>query len=194
MTGDSPRIVLASNSPRRHDLLASLGVAFDVRAAHIDETPWPGEAAIDYVSRLAVEKCRAVEAEDDVLVIAADTTVDVDGVIFGKPESEDDARRMLRALSGRDHDVHTGVAMRIGSALRSTTVTTTVTMTAFDDRAIDWYLSTGEPFDKAGAYAMQGAAAVLVAGINGSVSNVVGLPMPTVRSLALDLGVDVFER
>ena len=148
-------VVLASASPRRRQLLAQFGFPFEVRPAHIDETPRPGEQPTGYVERVAREKAVAV-ARPGELVIAADTTVDLAGEIFGKPEDDDDARRMLRRLSGRDHEVHTGIALAVHGRLVSTVETTVVSMATISEAQIDWYVATGEPADKAGGYAVQG--------------------------------------
>ncbi len=182
------RVLLASASPRRRDLLAQLGVSFEVVAPAIDETALPGESPVPYVRRLAVAKADAVGAADDVLVIAADTTVDLDGRILGKPVDAEDAAAMLRAMSGRTHRVHTAVAVRHGVAEAGEVTTTMVTMTPIGATAIQWYVSTGEPFDKAGGYAVQGAGGVFVEGIRGSVSNVIGLPLHVLVRLAAEVG------
>jgi septum formation protein len=171
------RIVLASASPRRSDLLRSLGLDFVVEAMDIDESELPGEDPVTYVRRVASEKAMAFAARPDDLVIAADTTVDVDGQILAKPEDEADARRMLRLISGRSHLVHTGVAVRRGGQVVAAVATTSVTVVSISDAQLDWYIGTGEPFGKAGAYALQGAAAILVDRVAGSVSNVIGLPL-----------------
>lgn len=186
------RLVLASSSPRRRELLRQLGVRFEVRAAHVDETPRPNEPPVAYVERLAREKALAV-ARPDEIIIGADTTVVLDGEILGKPEDEDDARRMLRNLSGRTHAVLSGVALVSDGRIDAAVETTTVTMTELDDRSIEWYLATGEPFDKAGAYALQGAGGVFVTSVTGSVSNVIGLPLSVVRSLAERQNFDFFR-
>jgi septum formation protein len=183
------RVVLASTSPRRHDLLASIGVRFTVREPDIDESPLAGEAPVAYVTRLASAKAAAVPAAPDELVIAADTTVDLDSEILGKPVDDREAALMLRRLSGRTHRVHTGVAVCLDGVERVETCTTLVTFDVLDDAAIEWYISTGEPVGKAGAYALQGAGAVLVSGVEGSVSNVIGLPMHVVVQLAARSGV-----
>ncbi|WP_420451229.1 Maf family protein [Ilumatobacter sp.] len=181
-------VVLASRSPRRRDLLASIGLEFEVRPADVDETPRPVEDPADYVRRLSLDKSGAVRAD---VVIAADTTVDVDGRILGKPDDDDDVRRMLRTLSGRTHRVRTGVTVVGPSASVTEVVTTQVTFVELRAEAIDWYVRCGEGRDKAGAYGIQGAAAAFVAAVDGSVSNVVGLPLAeTVAMLRTVLGAD----
>jgi nucleoside triphosphate pyrophosphatase len=186
---DGHRLVLASASPRRSELLRSAGLTFDVVAADIDETVRPGETPSAYVARLSQEKAAAVlgRLDGDALVLAADTTVDVDGRILEKPVDDDDARRMLRLLSGRTHQVHTGVTVSWSPAPRSggTTIVveTAVTFSELSEGAIDWYLSTREHAGKAGAYGIQGAAGAFVERLDGSVTNVIGLPLA--QSLAL---------
>jgi septum formation protein len=185
-------VVLASASPRRRQLLAQFGFPFEVRPANTDETPRPGEEPIGYVERVAREKAVAV-ARPGELVIAADTTVDLAGEIFGKPEDDDDARRMLRRLSGRDHEVHTGIAMVVHGRLVSAVETTIVSMATISEAQIDWYVATGEPADKAGAYAVQGIGGIFVTSLAGSVSNVVGLPLSVVVSLLGAYKLEVFS-
>jgi septum formation protein len=184
-------LVLASSSLRRRELLAQLGLSFEVIAADIDESVLDREEPVEYVLRLSREKAAAIDVCDRVLVIAADTTVDVDGDILGKPVDAADARSMLARLSGRDHRVHTGVTVRRGAVALSAVSTTIVTFAALSSSSIEWYLATGEPFDKAGAYAIQGAGGALVAGIDGSVSNVIGLPLTTLIELTRQLGVEL---
>lgn len=174
------RLVLASRSPRRHELLAQLGVPFDVVPADIDETPRSGERPLDLVWRLAVAKAHAVAGDP---VLAADTIVEIDGEVFGQPADADDARRMLRRLSARTHRVHTGVALRSDGWEAVETVTTLVTVAPITTATLEWYVGTGEPLGKAGAYAIQGAGGALVEGVRGSVSNVVGLPLATVARM-----------
>ena len=172
----STALILASRSPRRATLLQQCGLEFEIRRPDIDETPRPGEAPREYVARLSSEKA-IVEIHSNEIVIAADTTVDLDGAILEKPADSADARRMLASLSGRTHQTHTGVTV-VGSRGTSTcVVTTSVTFVDLTDDMIQWYVATGEPADKAGAYAIQGGAAAFVVGIEGSVSNVVGLPL-----------------
>lgn len=184
------RVVLASASPRRRDLLAQMGVEPLVVPADIDESVLTGEDPVAYVRRLSVAKAAAIAAEPADLVIAADTTVDLDGQILGKPADAAEARAMLRGLSARTHRVHTGVTLRLGECTATDVTTTLVTFAPITDHALEWYVATGEPFDKAGAYAIQGQAAVFVASVRGSVSNVVGLPLTSVVALARSLGVD----
>ncbi len=186
------RIVLASASPRRFELLSQLGAPIDVRPADLDEVVLPGEDPVTYVRRLSIEKAAVVAVVDhDELIIAADTTVDLDGDILGKPVDADDARGLLTRLAGRTHRVHTGVTVRRGSASATDVTTTLVSFTPITPVGIQWYIATGEPFDKAGGYAIQGAGGMFVAGVHGSVSNVIGLPLTTVIDLARSIGVDL---
>lgn len=192
LNSSKQRFILASRSPRRLELLARLGLHPEVLPADIDESPLRGEWPIEYVQRLAREKAkRVVEVHDvtNAVVIAADTTIDLDGEILGQPVDESDARRMLRKLSGRAHRVHTAVAVRAANgALDTRTVTSVVEMVPITPHMLDWYIATGEPFGKAGAYAVQGAGGVLVAHVKGSMSAVVGLPLrETVELLGLAL-------
>lgn len=178
------QIILASRSPRRAELLTAAGIAFEVLAADIDETPHLDEAPAAYVERLAVEKARAVFAlRPESRVLAADTTVTIDGEILGKPENMADAERMLRLLSGRVHLVHTGVALLSRLGVRSAVETTRVWFDTMTDGDISWYVATGEPVDRAGAYAIQGFASRFIPRIDGSYSNVVGLPVALVSSI-----------
>jgi septum formation protein len=181
-------LVLASASPRRAELLAAAGFRFVVRPADVDESTRPEEAPAEYVLRVAVEKLDAVGAADDEAVLAADTTVVLDGVIFGKPEDEADARRMLTALAGRTHEVLTGVAVGWRGRRESAVVRTAVTFVPLGPQEIAEYVASGEPFGKAGGYAIQGRAARFVESIEGSWSNVVGLPVATVHQLLRRLG------
>jgi len=173
-------LVLVSASPRRSDLLRQAGLEFSVWPAEIDETPLPKEAPGDTAERLACAKARALPpARRPTLAIAADTVVVVGGTILGKPRDPEDARRMLGLLSGRTHEVITAVALR---ALPEETVVSDrcvsrVTFVPMTARDIDWYAATGEGMDKAGAYALQGIGAFFVASIEGSYTNVIGLPL-----------------
>jgi septum formation protein len=166
---------------------------FDVIPVDLDESARPGESPHDLVRRLAIDKAGSVAASGvaDVVVLAADTTVEVAGEILGKPVDADDARRMLRSLSARTHEVHTAVAVRCGARTEHDIVTTFVTMSPMTEASIDWYVATGEPLDKAGAYAIQGAGGAFVTAIEGSASNVVGLPLTTVVELLRCQGVGV---
>jgi len=175
-------LVLASSSARRSELLSQVGLTFEVRPADIDESVHAGEPPIEYVRRLSVDKAAAV-ARPGEIVVAADTTVEVDGVILAKPVDGDDARRMLRLLSGRVHQVHTGVTVAMTEAAgrpstsHTQVVHTAVTFVELDDATVDWYVRTGEPDGKAGGYAIQGAGGALVERLDGSVTNVIGLPL-----------------
>jgi septum formation protein len=191
--GRPSRVVLASGSPRRHELLSQIGVPFVVRAPDIDESPAESELPVDYVRRLASAKAAAVQAASDELVLAADTTVEIDGTILGKPLDEADAASMLRQLSGRTHRVHTGVAVLLGGRELVDVCTTLVTFVDLDEATIEWYLATGEHRDKAGAYGMQGAAGALVERIDGSPTNVIGLPLAETVDLLRRSGVRLGE-
>ena len=173
-------LVLASASPRRRTLLEGAGLTPEVRPAEIDETPHPDEEPLAYVARLAHAKATTVPGRNTmrpVVVVAADTTVELDGTILEKPVDRRDADRMLRLLSGCTHNCHTGVAVHGRDVEEEYTVSTAVTFTRLDDLTIDWYLGTGEADDKAGAYGIQGAAAAFVESVEGSVTNVIGLPL-----------------
>ena len=185
-----PRLVLASQSPRRRELLEALGLAIEVRPAHVDETPRPGEGPAEYVLRVAREKARAVPGD---VVLGADTAVVLRGAVLGKPADADDARRMLRALSGQVHEVLTGVCVRRNAGAMGVEldalVTTTVRFARIGAAEIDWYVATGEPLDKAGAYAIQGAGGAFVESVDGSVSSVVGLPVAETAQLLRRAGL-----
>ena len=177
------RLLLASASPRRRQLLQELGLRFEVQAADIDESVGPGEAPHDYVARVAHEKAAVIaRREPGAVVLAADTSVVLGDVILGKPNSAEHAAQLLASLSGRTHVVLTAVALE-GEARGATVVETRVVFRPLTGKEIHWYVQTGEPLDKAGAYALQGAGGAFVTRIEGSVSNVVGLPL--VETLAL---------
>ncbi len=189
----SPRIILASQSPRRRELLALAGVVFEVMPMAIDETPHVGEAPDLYVLRLAREKaaaaCLAVSAErtsrvacdtasvGEPIVIAADTTVSIDGDILEKPLDPAQARRMLTRLAGRRHQVCTGVALACGAHIEAFLSSSTVQFAPIDVATIEAYVATGEPMDKAGAYAVQGGAQAFIERIEGSYTGIMGLPL-----------------
>jgi septum formation protein len=182
-------LTLASQSPRRRELLAQLGLDLRVVPAAADETPRPGEPPRAYVERLAREKARAVAGD---WVLGADTTVALAGAILGKPEDDADARRMLRALSGRVHQVATGVCLRApGGREEAFSVSSEVVFAELSGVQIAWYLATGEPRDKAGAYAVQGAGGVFVREVRGSVSNVIGLPVAETAALLARCGFEL---
>ncbi len=183
-------IVLASKSPRRAELLAAAGFEFSVRAADIDETPLPAEQPRDHVLRLALEKAAAVSADGLETVLAADTIVVLNGEILGKPRDRADAVRMLTALSGRRHEVVTGVCLRRGGQTIVEASSTTVWFMKMTPGEIEWYVDSGEPMDKAGAYGIQGLASRFVTRIEGSYSNVVGLPVDLVQRMLRELGTD----
>ncbi|MFP5286659.1 MAG: Maf family protein [Thermoanaerobaculia bacterium] len=185
-----PDLVLASGSPRRRELLEGLGVRFTVRPVDLDESPLPGESPRDYVHRLAFEKAAAQSGPGE-LVLAADTTVVVDGEILGKPLDDEDARRMLRRLSGREHSVLTGIALRGPHGEAAEVDETLVRFAPLSEAEIDWYVATGEPRDKAGAYAIQGLGSLFVESVVGSWSNVVDLPVPRTYRLFARLGYDL---
>lgn len=190
-----PLIVLASGSPRRKEILASLGLRFETRAADVDETLLPGESAFDGAERLARAKAAAAAAgEPEALVVAADTLVILEGEALGKPRDRGDARRMLAALSGRAHQVVTGVACALGDRIVSGRETTSVVFAPMSPAEIEEYAETGEPDDKAGAYALQGIGGLFVERVDGSPSNVVGLPVRLLYRLAKDLGIDLALR
>ena len=178
------RIVLASASPRRAQLLREANLDFDTLPADVDESVCPGESPSAYVRRVAQMKARTVASRaDGRSVLAADTTVAVDGLILGKPVDRLDARRMLRLLSGRAHEVVTAVVLLTPEGTTSAVESTRVMFRHLSDAEIDQYVETGECDDKAGAYGIQGAAGAFVSGIAGSRSNVVGLPMELVRQM-----------
>jgi len=177
-------LVLASASPRRQELLRSAGIDFVVQPAHLPEEPLPGEKAQDCAERLARAKALAVAAQrPQDIVLGADTVVVIDGQILGKPTDAADAARMLRLLSGRSHDVITGVCVVAGGQWSVARETTAVTMSEISEQEIAEYIATGEPMDKAGAYAIQGIASGWIPRIEGDYSNVVGLPTALVERM-----------
>ena len=203
------RLILASASPRRRELLAQAGYAFEVEAADVDESLRAGEAAADYVRRLAEEKAQAVFAwrsspthNDEaamngaprLVVLGADTTVVCDGEILAKPADAADAKRMLRRLSGRVHEVLTGVAVATRAGVASGVETTEVTFAEIPEAELDAYSATAEPMDKAGAYGIQGYAARWIPRIDGDYFNVMGLPIARVvrliETVAVTAGVE----
>ena len=180
-------LVLASASPRRQELLRNAGIPFEVQAAHILEDPLPVEQAKDCAERLAREKALAVaKGRPQDVVLGADTVVVVDGQILGKPVDAADAARMLRMLSGREHQVITGICVVANGQSSVANETTAVTMSEISENEIADYVATGEPMDKAGAYAIQGVASRWIPRIEGDYSNVVGLPVALVWRMLRD--------
>jgi nucleoside triphosphate pyrophosphatase len=180
---DAPRVVLASQSPRRRELLGLIGIVHEVRPANIDESLLPGELPRAHAERLAREKAAAI-AREGTVTIGSDTIVVVDGDILGKPRDEDDAGRMLRRLSGRAHVVMTGIAVDWNGRLESAVEEVGVTFRRLDEHDIAAYIATREPMDKAGAYGIQGYGATIVERVDGDYFAVMGLPLNrTVRLL-----------
>jgi septum formation protein len=186
------RVVLASQSPRRRDLLTLVGVAHEVRPADVDESVRPGEAPDAYVRRLAGEKARAVAdalGDPGAAVVAADTTVVVDGEILGKPADAAEARAMVRRLAGRAHEVFTGMAVVRGPRLADAVERVGVTFRPLGDDEIAAYVATGEPMDKAGAYGIQGYGATIVERVDGDYFAVMGLSLRRTVALLGEVGV-----
>jgi septum formation protein len=186
-----PRLVLASGSPRRRQLLELLGIPCRVVPSGLDELQLPGEDAVAFALRAARDKALAVAGRsDDLPVLGSDTVVEVGGVALGKPADAGHATEMLQQLAGRAHHVHTGVALVAGGRCESLVDTALVRFLPLDDAMIRWYVATGEPMDKAGAYAVQGRGGLLVEGIEGSPSTVIGLPIHRLPGLFARCGLD----
>jgi septum formation protein len=181
-----PKIILASTSPRRAEILRAVGWPFEARPPEVDETRAEGEDATTYVQRLGRAKAEAIRSSGH-STVGADTVVVVDEMILGKPRDDEDAREMLRQLSGRWHEVLTGLAFIDGvtAEVRVACETTEVQFASMSKAEIDWYVSSGEPMDKAGAYAIQGLGARFIRGIRGDYYNVVGLPVRLLYELAV---------
>jgi len=173
-------LILASQSPRRAEILRQAGIPFTVRVTPVDESPLDGERPEKYVQRLAVDKAMAVECGAGETVLGADTTVVIDGEMLAKPEDAADARRMLGLLSGRRHEVLTGIAIRRGGEVTQDWAATAVWFATMTDAEIEEYVASGEPMDKAGGYAIQGLASKHIEKIEGCYFNVVGLPIALV--------------
>ncbi len=185
-------IVLASSSPRRARLLESLGVAFEVKAPQVDESLAPGETAGGAAVRLARMKAATVAAQETRPVLAADTLVVCDGRVLGKPSSSEEAAEMLRLLSGRAHEVLTGVCLFAGGAPHTQLVKSLVHFAPLSADEVAWYVATGEPMDKAGGYHVDGRGALFITGVEGSPSNVAGLPVRALLELARAAGVELY--
>ncbi len=186
------QIILASASPRRRELLDQVGVRYRVNPVKIDETPRLNERPLDYVERLAAEKSAACCAElgHDIPILAADTAVVIHDRILGKPKDLDHARQMLQALSGNTHQVYSAISLRAEQHLHAVSMTS-VTFRNLSNREIDAYWLTGEPQDKAGAYAIQGLASVFISSIQGSFSGVMGLPLFETAQLLEQKGIQI---
>jgi septum formation protein len=188
------RLILASASPRRAELLQSAGIAFDVLPVDVDERFYPNEKPEKAVARLAEMKATAAMAtHPEHIVLGADTTVVIRGQALAKPVDAEDAARMLRLLSGRTHEVLTGICLGRGGRRLVHVEPTRVRMAMMSESEIAWYVSTAEPYDKAGGYAVQGLASRFIEGIDGSYSNVVGLPISNVYQLLKELGCDILR-
>jgi nucleoside triphosphate pyrophosphatase len=173
-------LILASQSPRRAEILRQAGIPFVVKPADVDESEHPGEAVEDYVKRVAQLKAAAVQAAGEDIVLGADTVVVIGGDVLGKPRDQADAVRMLEKLAGREHQVITGICLRRGTELLYDRAVTRVWFTPLTSGEIEQYVASGEPMDKAGAYAIQGLASKFILRIEGSYTNVVGLPIELV--------------
>lgn len=189
-------MILASQSPRRRELLGQMGFSFTVRPAKGEELPHPELTPAQLVEELARQKALEVSAEaaSDDVVVAADTVVAIDGVVLGKPRDKAHAAEMLSALSGREHTVYTGVAVKRGETLLVEHEATQVRFRPLTEREIDLYIQTGEPMDKAGSYGIQGYGALLVEGIRGDYFNVVGLPICRLGRMLAQVGEDALAQ
>ena len=185
------RIVLASRSPRRKEILEKLGLVFEIDPPEIDETLRERENPLSYVQRIAAAKADkvALRHEQQCVVIAADTTVALDGEIFGQPRDVDEARRMIQKLSKKSHSVHTAVSVRFDGKSANGFDTASVMMREVTPELLEWYLATGESMGKAGAYAVQGQGAALVAEVRGEVDTVIGLPVWLLTERLAKVGV-----
>jgi len=190
------RLILASKSPRRDEILTLVGYRHEIIVSDADETIPEGTAAADAVAMISRRKADAVvsETEGERVVVAADTVVEVDGEIFGKPKDSADAERMLRTMSGGRHLVHTGITVTDGKSTVTETVTTEVLMRELSDREIYGYIESGEPFDKAGAYGIQGIAGAFVESLSGDYFNVMGLPVCRVSEILAEFGIGLFDK
>ncbi|WP_371365132.1 nucleoside triphosphate pyrophosphatase [Pseudomonas sp. QL9] len=192
-----PQLYLASSSPRRRELLTQIGLSFNLVSGNVDETPLPDEAPAVYVERLARCKAQAgltmLAQRPDVCVLGADTAVVLDGRILGKPKDREDALAMLQALSGREHQVLTAVAVVDRDRCEVRVVSSDVSFRAISEAEAEAYWDTGEPHDKAGGYAIQGLAAIFVKRVEGSYSAVVGLPLCETAELLADFAIPCWQ-
>lgn len=188
-----PDFILASSSPRRRRFLEDLGLRFSLKAAEVEEIPQAGESPEDFALRAARDKALEVSKDTLLPVLGADTVVAVDGRILGKPRDTREADEMLHLLSGRKHLVHTAMALACGSEIHTLLDTTEVQFLQLNGKLIEWYISTGEPMDKAGAYAVQGAGGLLVSSIQGAPQTVIGLPIHRMEELFGMMGLDFQE-
>jgi septum formation protein len=187
-----PRIVLASASPRRRQILRSLGIPFKAVISNVDESPLRGETPEGLVRRLCQAKAAFVARFETLPVLAADTEVVCEGRVLGKPRSRDHAAEMLRLLQGRTHDVLTGVCLLVSGVERSAVDRTKVSLASMEEEEISWYASTHEPMDRAGGYHVDGRGALFIESVNGSPSGVAGLPARLVLLLAREAGLSLF--
>lgn len=186
-------MILASQSPRRKELMGQIGLKFKVVSPNVDEAVEGNPSPAELVEELSLRKARAVErqADEDTLIVAADTVVALEGTILGKPETERDAFSMLSALSGNRHYVYTGVTVLYQGRVETQHEVTTVTFRELEPDEISHYIATGEPMDKAGAYGIQGLGALLVSGIDGDYFNVMGLPLYRLGRMLAGFGIDL---
>lgn len=186
------KIVLASRSPRRKDILEKLNWSFVIDPPDIDESPLKDESPINYVQRISAAKADLVARRHDpqCIVIAADTTVELNGEIFGQPRDLDEAQLMIQKLSGKTHKVHTAISVRYNREAANAVDTASVTMREISSELLGWYIGTGESIGKAGAYAVQGHGAAMVADLAGEIDTVIGLPVGLLIGMLGDLGID----
>ncbi len=186
------KIVLASRSPRRKDILEKLNWSFVIDPPDIDESPLKDESPINYVQRISAAKADLVARRHDqqCIVIAADTTVELNGEIFGQPRDLEEARLMIQKLSGKTHNVHTAISVRHNRETANAVDTASVTMREVSSEMLEWYIGTGESIGKAGAYAVQGHGAAMVADLAGEIDTVIGLPVGLLIGMLGNLGID----
>ena len=186
------RVILASRSPRRKDILEKLNLSFVIDPPDIDESPIKNESPIIYVQRISAAKADLVAQRHDqqCIVIAADTTVELNGEIFGQPRDLDEARFMIQKLSSKTHQVHTAISVRYNQEIAKSVDTASVTMREVTSELLEWYIGTGESIGKAGAYAVQGHGAALVADLSGEIGTVIGLPAGLLIGMLGNLGID----